>query len=111
MPHQNEIKPTIYRGQLPTSATCPGSLYTCDFHDDIQNVVQKRTALMPGQMDLISNQTSSYHPLPIINHPNFTVCQKSFCGAVSTFVLENMISCFINIRALNSHILLSVITF
>ncbi|CAH8659413.1 Protein yippee-like 5, variant 2 [Schistosoma haematobium] len=81
MPHQNELKPTIYRGQLPTSATCPGSLYTCDLHDDIQNVVQKRTALMPGQMDLISNQTSSYHPLPIINHPNFTVCQKSFCGA------------------------------
>ncbi|CAI2734506.1 unnamed protein product [Schistosoma spindalis] len=80
MPHQNGIKPDIYRGQLPTSATCPGSLYTCDFHDDIQNV-QKRTALMPGQMDLISNQTSSYHPLPIINHPNLTVCQKSFCGA------------------------------
>ncbi|CAH8663638.1 unnamed protein product [Schistosoma rodhaini] len=80
MPHQDGVKSNIYRGQLPTSATCPGSLYTCDFHDDIQNVVQKRTALMPGQMDLISNQTSNYHPLPIINHPNLTVCQKSFCG-------------------------------
>ncbi|CAH8573804.1 unnamed protein product [Schistosoma turkestanicum] len=29
----------------------------------------------------MSNQTSNCHPRPIINHPNLTVCQKSFCGA------------------------------
>ncbi|CAH8628446.1 unnamed protein product [Heterobilharzia americana] len=83
MRHQNVMKPIVYRGQLSSSATCPGSLYTCDFHDDVQNAAQKHAGVIHGQMDLISNQNPYYHPHPVITHLNLSVYPKSsLCGAL-----------------------------